>query len=139
MDDEIQDDPLTESVIGAAIEVHRQLGPGVLESAYEECLAIELTQRGFTVERQVILPLTYKGHVIEEAYRIDMIVNSKLVLELKAVDKILPVHETQLTSYLRLSGHTLGLLINFHAPVLYKDIRRRVNKYVPPPSALNPS
>ena len=131
MDDIAENDPMTEAIIAAAIEVHRHLGPGMLESAYEECLAIELRSRGFKVERQVVLPLIYKGNPIDNAYRLDMIVNGTVVLELKAIDKVLQVHEAQLTSYLRMSGYTLGLLINFHVPVLYKEIRRRVNSHKP--------
>ena len=129
MEEIIENDPLTEGIIAAAIEVHRALGPGLLESAYEECLSIELQSRGYQIRRQVALPLVYKGHQIDTAYRIDMLVNNSVVLELKAIERILPVHEAQLTSYLRMSGYTLGLLINFHSPILYKDIRRRVNNH----------
>jgi GxxExxY protein len=115
---------LTERVIGAAMEVHRVLGPGRLESAYEECLAYELSQRGVDFKRQQPLPPTYKGTRLDCGYRLDFIVEQQVVLELKAVEGILPIHEAQLLSYLRLSGMKWGLLFNCHAPVLKHGIRR---------------
>ena len=118
---------ITEAVIGAAIEVHRVLGPGLLESAYEECLCRELTLRGMSFERQVELPVYYKGVRLDCGYRIDLLVEKLVVVEIKAVETILPVHEAQLISYLRLGGWKAGLLINFHVAVLVEGgIRRRV-------------
>jgi len=119
-------DPRTASIIGAAIEVHRALGPGSLESAYEECLCHELHLRGLTFERQVELPVSYKGVLLACGYKIDLIVEREVVLELKAVEAVLPVHEAQLLTYLKLSGKTVGLLINFNTPVLTRGIRRFV-------------
>lgn len=119
-------DPLTYGIIGAAIEVHKALGPGLLESAYEECLAIELLDRGFAIRRQVEVPVVYKGRRLDLAYRLDMLVNDTVVLELKAIEKLLPVHEVQLVSYLRLMSLKVGLLINFHTPYLRDSIVRRV-------------
>ena len=115
---------LTEQVIGAAIEVHELLGTGLLESAYEECLAHELHLRKIAFERQKPLPVEYKGVRLECGYRLDLIVESRLVLELKAVERILPIHQAQVLTYLRLTGIKYGLLINFHVPVLKEGLRR---------------
>jgi len=117
---------LTESIIGAAIAVHRELGPGLLESAYERCLAYELTERGHTVRCQVPLPVRYRGVDLECGYRLDMVVDDAVILELKAVEEITPVHEAQLLSYLKLSGHRIGLLINFHVRLLRDGIKRLI-------------
>ena len=117
-------DALSEQVIGLAIEVHRVLGPGLLESACEECLALELRQHGVIHERQVPVPVVYKGMALDVAYRIDLLVAGRLVIELKSVERLLPVHEAQLLTYLRLSGHRVGLRLNFNA-VLLKDGMRR--------------
>lgn len=106
--------------------MHRELGPGLLESAYEKCLAFELAERGHTVRCQVPLPLHYRGVELECGYRIDMVVDNAVVLELKAVEEISPLHEAQLLSYLRLSGHRRGLLINFHVRLLRDGIKRFV-------------
>ncbi len=119
-----QRDPLTERVIGAAIEVHRALGPGLLESAYEECLCYELGQVGIEFERQVELPLVYKSLRLDHGYRIDIVVDGVLVVEVKAVDMLLPIHEAQLLTYPRLGGYPTGLLINFNVPVLKNGLRR---------------
>jgi len=119
-------DPRTSAIIGAAIEVHRHLGPGLLESAYEECLCHELHLRGLTFERQVDLPVTYKGLHLGCGYKIDLIVEHEVVLELKAVEALLPVHEAQLLTYLKLSGKHVGLLINFNTAVLIRGIKRIV-------------
>ncbi len=116
----------SEVAIGAAIEVHRHLGPGLLESAYQQCLEHELGLRGIEFERQVELPVAYKGVTLECGYRLDLVVGGAVVLELKAVDKLDPIHEAQLLTYLKLSGHRLGLLINFCVPVLKDGIRRRI-------------
>ena len=118
------DSALTGEIIGAAIEVHRWLGPGLLESAYEQALCHELVTRDLRFTRQIQLPLEYKGVRLDCDYRLDLVVDNTVIIELKAVEKILPVHEAQLLSYLRLSGLRLGLLINFHVPVLKDGIRR---------------
>jgi GxxExxY protein len=122
---------LSYSVIGAAIEVHRELGPGMLESAYEMCLCRELTLRGLKFERQLEFPLVYKGYSIDKAYRLDLIVEGVLIVELKTVEKILPVHEVQLLTYLRLRKLWLGLVINFNEAVLKNGVRRVVNGEAP--------
>ena len=119
-------DPRTEEIIAAAIEVHRHLGPGLLESAYEQCLCRELQLRNLSFKRQIDLPVEYKGIKLDCGYRIDLIVNNEVVVELKAIEKILPVHEAQLLSYLRLSGLHIGLLINFCVAALKDGIVRRV-------------
>jgi GxxExxY protein len=117
---------LTKAVIGAAIEVHRALGPGLLESAYEICLCHELVLREIQFERQRPIPLEYKGVKLDCGYRSDIIVEETLLLELKAVDALLPIHEAQLLSYLKLTGLRVGLLVNFNVEVLKDGIRRRV-------------
>lgn len=119
-------DPLTQRIIGAAIEVHKSLGPGLLEAVYEQCLAIELGHRGLNVLRQVNVPIVYREVTIDAAYRADMLVDDLVVLELKAVEVVLPVHEAQLLSYMRLLNKRVGLLLNFHVPVMTKGIYRRV-------------
>jgi len=113
-------------VIGAAIEVHKHLGPGLLESAYHACLCRELELRGIPFQRQLLMALEYKGLRVENAYKIDVLIAGTVVVELKAVEAIDPVHEAQLLTYLRLSNLWLGLLINFHVPVLKDGIMRRV-------------
>ena len=117
---------LTSRVIGLAMEVHRALGPGLLESAYEECLCFELTSRGIPFARQVPLPIIYKSVRLDCGYRMDLVVQGVLIIELKTIERILPVHEAQLLTYLRLSGITTGLILNFHMPVLKDGIRRLV-------------
>ncbi len=119
-------DPLTEKIIGFAIEVHRQLGPGLLESAYEECLCYELQQNDLVFRRQAPLPVVYKAIRLDCGYRIDIVVEEKVILELKTVERLIPVHEAQLLTYLKLSGVRIGLLLNFHSPVLKDGIRRMV-------------
>jgi GxxExxY protein len=118
---------ITEQVIGAAIEVHRTLGPGLLESAYEACLAYELAQRGLKFEQQKPLPVVYKGVSLDAGYRIDLLVEGSVVVELKAVQRLEPIHEAQLLSYLKLTGCPLGLLINFNTVLLKHGIRRIAN------------
>jgi GxxExxY protein len=120
---------ITQKIIGAAIEVHRRLGPGLLESAYEACLAYELLQHGLTFERQKPLPVVYKSVRVDCGYRIDFVVEGKIVIELKAVDAILPIHIAQLLSYLRLSEMKLGLLLNFNVRTLKEGIKRVVNNF----------
>jgi GxxExxY protein len=118
---------LTEKIIGAAIEVHRHTGPGLMESAYEECLCHELSQLGLSFRRQVELPVLYKGVKLDCGYKLDLVVEDAVVLELKAVDQLLPIHNAQLLTYLKLSGKRVGLLLNFHAPILTKGIKRLIN------------
>jgi len=130
---------LSDRIIGAAIEVHRQTGPGLLESAYEECLCYELTQLGLSFKRQVHLPVTYKGITLDCGYKMDLVVEDTVVLELKTVDEILPVHTAQLLTYLKLSGKKVGLLLNFNAPILAKGIKRLVNHFDEPGSVYVPS
>jgi GxxExxY protein len=117
---------ITETIIGAAIEVHRALGPGLLESAYEECLCRELTLRQIPFERQQPLPVEYKGLRLDCGYRLDLLVADMVVVEIKAVERVLPIHEAQLLTYLKLGGWKVGLLINFNVPILKQGIRRRV-------------
>ncbi|MBK9315060.1 MAG: GxxExxY protein [Acidobacteria bacterium] len=117
---------ITEKIIGAAIDVHRALGPGLLESAYEECLCHELTLLGVAFERQRPLPVEYKGIRLDCGYRLDVLVERSVVVEIKAVDMIMPIHEAQLLTYLKLGSWRLGLLINFNVPILKNGIRRRI-------------
>jgi len=117
---------LSEAIFGACIEVHRELGPGLLELAYVECLCHELTLRGLKFRREVSLPIKYKGIELDCGYRIDLIVEESIVLELKAIEKLLPIHEAQLLTYLKLTGIRVGLLINFNSSVISNAIVRRV-------------
>jgi GxxExxY protein len=117
-------DALTDRIIGFAIEVHRQLGPGLLESAYEECLCHELHESGLSFKRQVPLPVVYKSVRLDCGYRIDIVVENCLILEIKAMERLLPIHEAQVLTYMRLSGVHTGLLLNFNTPVLKDGIRR---------------
>jgi GxxExxY protein len=128
-------DSITRRIIGAAIEVHRRLGPGLLESAYETCLAYELRQIGFKVEQQKPLPIVYKEVKLDCGYRLDLIVEDSVVVEVKAVEQLAPIHDAQLLSYLRLSERRVGLIINFHVRVLKNGLKRIVNDY--PDSALS--
>lgn len=129
---------MTDEIIGSAIEVHRSLGPGLLESAYETCLAYELGERGFNVERQKSLPVIYREVKLEAGYRLDLLVNGSVIVEVKAVERLLPIHDAQLISYLRLSGCSLGLLINFNVKLLKDGIRRLVNNYPDTPRPRRP-
>ena len=117
---------ITEAVIGAAIEVHRALGPGLLESAYTQCLCHELNLRGLSFVTEHSLPVVYKGLRLDCGYRVDLVVAGAVVVEVKAVDRLAPVHEAQLLTYLRLGGWQVGLLLNFNVAVLRDGIRRRV-------------
>ncbi len=119
-------DPLTDQIIGFAIEVHRHLGPGLLESAYEECLCYELKQNDIRFWRQVALPVVYKSVRLDCGYRIDLVVESRLILELKATERLLPIHEAQVLTYMRLSGMPTGLLLNFNTPLLKDGVRRLI-------------
>ena len=122
-------DRLARHVVDAAIAVHAALGPGLLESTYEACLAYELRSRGLGVRRQLALPVVYRGIRVGGAYRLDMVIDGAVVIELKTVTKLLPVHEAQLLSYLRLGDYRLGFLINFHVPLLKNGIRRMANRF----------
>jgi GxxExxY protein len=124
---------ITESIIGAAIEVHRALGPGLLESAYEACLVFELAQRGLKVEQQKPLPVVYREVKLDCSYRLDLLVEGEVIVEVKAIDRLAPIHQAQLLSYLKLSGCRVGLLINFNVKVLKDGIRRMVNNFPDPP------
>jgi GxxExxY protein len=117
---------ITEAIIGAAIEVHRELGPGLLESTYEECLAHELTLRQIPFERQKAIPVIYKGASLECGFRVDLLVANAVVVELKAIESLTPVHDAQVITYLKLTGCKVGLLINFNVTLLKKGIRRLV-------------
>ncbi len=121
---------LTEKIIGAAIEVHRILGPGLLESAYEEALCYELSRSGIRFERQIQLPVRYKGLRLDCGYRIDLVVEDAVIIELKAIDELLPIHSAQLLTYLKASQKQIGLLINFNVPVLKRGLKRMVNHFV---------
>ena len=116
----------TEAIIGAAIEVHKHLGPGLLESAYEECLCHELNLRDIPFQRQIPLPVVYKGTKLDCGYRIDLLVKNEVVVELKAIEGILPIHEAQTLTYMRLGDWKVGLIINFNVPIVVKGIKRLV-------------
>jgi len=126
---------ITERIIGAAIDVHRALGPGLLESAYEACLAFELAQRGLHLEQQKPLPVVYRNVHLDCGYRLDLVVEDQVIVEIKAVDRLAPIHEAQLLSYLRLSGCKVGLLINFNVTILKHGLRRLVHNLDEPSSA----
>ena len=123
------EDRITNKIIGAAIEVHRVLGPGLLESAYEECLCYELSQRELQFRRQVPLPVAYKGIKLACGYKMDLLIEDLVVVELKTVESLLRVHSAQLLSYLRLSGKPVGLLINFNSPTIKSGLKRIVNNF----------
>jgi len=123
---------LSRRIIGCAIAVHRQLGPGLLEGVYEEALCIEMDCNGLAYERQLPVKLTYRGKQLRTPLKLDLLVAAEVIVEVKAVEGILPVHEAQLLSYLRLAQKDLGLLINFHVPVLKEGIRRKI-RYFPQP------
>lgn len=119
-------DRLAHEAVDAAFVVHTVLGPGLLESVYEQCLGYELEARGIPLQRQVILPLSYRGRPVDAGYRMDMVVGGLLIVEIKAVEKLLPLHDAQLDTYLKLSGCQLGLLINFNVPLIKYGVRRRI-------------
>jgi GxxExxY protein len=119
-------DLLAHEVVDAAFCVHSTLGPGLLESAYEQCMAYELDARDVPVRRQVLLPIDYRGYAIEAGYRMDMVVGGLIVVEIKAIEKLLTIHQAQLDTYLKLSGFRLGLLINFNVPLIKYGISRRI-------------
>lgn len=122
----IAQDDISKTVVDCAFQVHTQLGPGLLENAYEECLALLLTKRNIPFQRQVTMPLTFENQKIDIGYRLDFVINNELVLELKAVEKILPVHEAQILTYLKLSNIGAGLLMNFNTKLFKDGIRRFV-------------
>ncbi|HTX36326.1 MAG TPA: GxxExxY protein [Bryobacteraceae bacterium] len=123
----MKENEVTERIIGAAIEVHRHLGPGLLESAYEECLCRELNLVGLRFERQVSLPVNYKGLRLDCAYRLDLLVENLVIVEIKAIDELAPIHQAQLLTYLKAAGKQVGLLMNFNVPVLKDGLRRVIN------------
>lgn len=123
---------LTEKIVEACIEVHKELGPGLLESVYEVCTIAVLKRKGLLVESQVKLPVFFKGEKLEKDFIIDILVENRIILELKAVEGILPIHEAQLVTYLKLSDKRLGLLINFNVPLLVQGIRRKINGKLSP-------
>jgi GxxExxY protein len=123
----VTENELSGEIVGAAIEVHKTLGPGLLEHIYEEALAMELRSRDLAVARQVEIPVHYKGQRLLSPFRLDILVNDTIIVEVKSVDRVLPVHEAQLLSYLRLSEKRLGLLINFNSAVISRSVRRIVN------------
>jgi GxxExxY protein len=123
------DRDLTHQIIGAAIEVHREMGPGLLENVYEECLCHELGTRGILFEKQKPIPVVYRGVKLDCGYRADIIVCNRVIVEIKAIAAIAPIHDAVMLTYLRLSGCKIGLLINFHSPVLKDGVRRYVWKY----------
>ena len=129
-------DGITDKIIGAAIEVHRALGPGLLESAYEACLVYEIMENGLKVEQQKPLPVTYRNVKLDAGYRLDLLVESTVIVEVKAVDQLAPIHQAQLLSYLKLSGCKVGLLINFNVPVLKHGIKRVVDHFPESPRPL---
>ena len=122
-------DALSKSIIGAAIEVHRELGPGLLESAYEHCLAFELSERGHTVERQKLVPVEYKTIDVDAGFRLDLLVDRKIIVELKSVDVIAPIHKAQLMTYLKLTRLKVGLLMNFNVKILRHGLHRVVYNF----------
>ena len=117
-------DELSEKLIGAFIEVHRHLGPGLLESAYEQCVCHELSINGISFERQLPVPVTYKGVRLDCGYRVDLVVASRLIVEIKAVERLLPIHQAQVLTYLKLTGLDTALLVNFNVPVVKDGLRR---------------
>jgi GxxExxY protein len=125
----MEDTKITEKIIGAAIEVHRALGPGLLESAYQECLFFELKSIGLNVKKEVSLPIIYKEIKLDHGYRIDLLVEEKIVLELKTVEKFTDVHSAQILTYMKLGNYPLGLLVNFHTKLLKNGIKRFINTY----------
>ena len=120
-------DPLTDKVIGLAIEVHRSLGPGLFESCYAECIAHELSLAGLSFRRELPIPLRYKGVVMECAYRLDFVIEDQLILELKSVERFEPIHHAQLLTYLKLTGKKVGLLLNFNETLLKNGILRKIH------------
>lgn len=119
-------EPVATQVVDAGLQVHAALGPGLLESVYEHCLAHEIGSRGLSVERQVQVPVSYKGTFLDAGFRLDLLVASRVVIEVKALDALLPIHQAQLMTYLRLSGHRVGFLMNFNVKLFKTGVRRLV-------------
>ena len=136
--EKMRENEITDKIIGAAIEVHRHLGAGLLESAYEECLCYELSQAGLSFIRQVYMPIHYKGIVLEAAYKMDILVEDTVVVEIKSVEATIPIHSAQLLTYLKSSGKHIGLLINFNVPILKDGLKRVVNDYTGAPLSSSP-
>lgn len=126
----LKHDELSELIIKSAIEVHRELGPGLLESIYEMCLAHELRERGISVLQQLAVPIIYKGIRMPNDLRLDLLVDDRIIVEVKAVEEFHPVHQAQLLTYLRLTDKRVGLLLNFNSPTLIKGIKRMMNGYL---------
>ncbi len=126
----LKHDELSELIIGAAVEVHRELGPGLLESIYETCLAHELREHGVAVIQQLAVPIIYKGTRMPNDLRLDLLVDDRIIVEVKAVEELHPVHQAQLLTYLKLTDKRVGLLLNFNAPILVKGIKRMMNGYL---------
>ena len=124
---EIYYNDLSHQIIEACIEVHKELGPGLMESVYEVCLVSVLKKKGLMVQKQVLLPVYFKGEKLQKEFVIDLLIENKIILELKSVETILPVHEAQLVTYLKLADMRLGLLINFNVPLLTQGIKRKIN------------
>jgi len=124
---EVEYNALTELVIKSAIEVHKELGPGLLESVYEYCLIKILKDEGLTIQSQIKVPIVFKNEILDKHFILDILVNDVLILEIKSIEKVLAIHEAQLVSYLKLSGKKLGLLINFNEELVKNGIRRRIN------------
>ncbi len=120
---------VTEAIISVAVDVHRALGPGLLESAYEACMVYDLAKAGLKVEQQKPLPIVYRGIKLECAYRLDLMIDNEVIVEIKSVEKVLPIHQAQLLSYLKLSERKVGLLINFNVKILKNGIKRVVNNF----------
>jgi GxxExxY protein len=123
---------ITDRIIGCAIEVHRHLGPGLLESAYEECLCYELSQAGLSFQRQVATPINYKGLKLDCGYRVDLVVENSVIVEIKAIENLIPIHSAQSLTYLKSLNKQVGLLINFNGSVLKHGLKRIVNRYEGP-------
>jgi GxxExxY protein len=135
----VRENEITEKVIGAAIEVHRLLGPGLLESAYQECICYELSRAGLSFQRQVQVPVVYKGLKLDCGFKLDLLVEGAVIVELKATDDVLPIHKAQLLTYLKAANKRVGLLINFNVPVLKNGLKRMVNHHIEPERAAEDS
>ncbi len=120
---------ISEAIIDAGLEVHREIGPGLLESIYEDCLSWEIGKRGFTVERQKVIPVIYKNTLTSHPFRLDMLIEDKVVVEIKNVERLIPIHEAQILTYLKLTGCAVGLLLNFNAVLFKNGIKRIVNGF----------
>lgn len=136
MNEEERLNKITETIIGVAINIHRTLGPGLLESAYEACMVYDLSQAGLKIEQQKSLPVVYRGVQLECGYRLDLMIENEVIVEIKSIEKLLPIHKAQLMSYLKLSGCKIGLLINFNVELLKEGIQRVVNNFPDPPRPL---